>query len=145
MKKILFIAEKYIYENDGYKSRIVMEMELLKNYFELCIFVPDIKKELDLPAHVKVYKYTPKKNRLPSMFSLYDIRQKLNSLLDEIGNVIVYCEALPMAIMALQVCKARKLNLVYDCHGAAAAEVYLKRHNWVGYLYSKWLCLQEKK
>lgn len=145
MKKILFIAEKYIYENDGYKTRIVMELELLKNYFELCIFVPDVKKEIDLPGYVKVYKYTPKKNMLPSMFNLYDIRQKLNSLLDEIGNVIVYCEALPMAIMALQVCKARKLHLVYDCHGAAAAEVYLKRHNWVGYLYSKWLYWQEKK
>lgn len=145
MKKILFIAENYIYENDGYKSRIVMELDLLKNYFEMCIFVPDIKKELDLPIHVKVYKYIPQKNRLPHMLNLHYIRQKLNSLLDEIGDVIVYCEALPMAIMALQVCKARKLNLVYDCHGAAAAEVYLKRHNWVGYLYSKWLCLQEKK
>ena len=33
LKKILFIAEKYIYENDGYKTRIVMELELLKDYF----------------------------------------------------------------------------------------------------------------
>lgn len=145
MKKILFIAEKYIYENDGYKTRIVMELELLKDYFNICIFVPDVEKELDLPVHVKVYKYTHTTNKLPSMFNLRGIRQSLNSLLDEIGNVIVYCEALPMAIMALQVCKARKLNLVYDCHGAAAAEVYFKRHNWVGYLYSKWLWWQEKK
>ena len=145
MKKVLFISEKYIYENDGYKSRIVMELELLKNYFEVCIFVPDIKMELELPVHVNVYKYTPKNNKLPGMFNLYDIRQKLNAVLDEIGNVIVYCEALPMSIMALPICKARKLNLVYDCHGAAAAEAYLKRHNWIGYLYSKWLNWQEKK
>lgn len=145
MKKILFIAEKYIYENDGYKTRIVMELELLKDYFDICIFVPDLKKELDLPVYVKVYKYTYPTTRLPIMLNLYGIRQQLNSLLDKIGNVIVYCEALPIAIMALQVCKARKINLVYDCHGAAAAEVYFKRHNWVGYLYSKWLCWQEQK
>ena len=62
-KKVLFIAGSAVYNQDGYKSRIEMEMGLLYN-FELHILIPRIfENEIDFQKDVLIHFHNIKKNR----------------------------------------------------------------------------------
>lgn len=147
-KKILFIVESAIYKNDGYKSRIEMEMDLLHHDFDFYVLAPlhdkKDKIEIEFQNSTVITYFTAWKEKIPFIFNYVSLRKKLSELLRK-EKYIVYCEALPSAIIACDIAGKYNCKFVYDCHGTAPDEAYLYHPNFLGRIYSKWLRKRENK
>ena len=140
MKSIIFVVESAIYANDGYKSRIEMEMDLLSQFdCEYILLAPSEDKEIVFRHKVEIIKYKAFSSKIPFIFNYAFLINKLNKLIKEKDNPIIYCEALPSAVICYKTAKKRKCKLVYDCHGTAPDEVYLYHPNLLGKIYANWL------
>lgn len=143
--KILFIVESAINKNDGYKSRIEMEMGLLAEKCDFSILIPWEGQEVDFSRKIKIYTYNAVNEKLPFVFNWHRMVRKLEEILINEPNCIVCCEALPSAVCAYNTVKKFGNKLIFDCHGTAPDEAYLYHPNLIGKLYASWLRLQQKK
>lgn len=66
---ILFIVESAINKNDGYKSRVEMEMGLLGNNYNFSILIPWEGQEVHFLEDIKIYTYKAVNERLPFVFN----------------------------------------------------------------------------
>ena len=139
MKKIIFVVEDAILQNDGYKSRIEMEMDLLKEDFEFYMIVPSLDHKLTFRNSINIIPFDGYSSKYPFVFNRFKLRRTLISLLDQIPDAIVYCEALPSATIVYDICLERNVPYVYDCHGTAPDEVYLYHPNFAGKIFADWL------
>ncbi len=142
---ILFIVESAINKNDGYKSRVEMEMGLLGNNYNFSILIPWEGQEVHFLEDIKIYTYKAVNERLPFVFNKLRLQKKLKGILKNKPNCIVYCEALPSAVCVYDIVKKYGCKLVYDCHGTAPDEVYLYHPNFLGKSYANWLRKQQRK
>lgn len=145
MRDIIFVVENAIYANDGYKSRIEMEMDILHNNFKFHMIVPYDKRKIEFRHNVNIYSYKAFNEKVPFLLNMYWLRNKLIEVSKKLNNPIIYCEALPAAVAARKVCESLNLKLVFDCHGTAPDEVYLYHPNIIGKIYSNWLRKKEKQ
>ncbi len=146
-KKVLFIAGSAVYNQDGYKSRIEMEMGLLYN-FELHILIPRIfENEIDFQKDVLIHFHNIKKNR--GIVSFYKYIKDFQKCVDDIITLYnidhIICEGLGAAIKTVNSSLAKKKIIIYDCHGTEADEYYLYHKNIKGYLKSQVLKFYETK
>lgn len=146
MKNIIFIVEDAIYANDGYKSRIQMEMNLLSSEnVNFIVLAPYSKNKIEFINHVNIVYFKAFSPKIPFVFNKFFLISKLKKTLNELKNPIIICEALPSAVCVYDFCKKNDFKFVFDCHGTAPDEVYLYHKNFCGLLFSHWLRNQEKK
>lgn len=144
MRKLLFLVESSIYNNDGYKTRVEMELEILHENFDIYILAPENVEVLNFQYDVPVYFFSTYK-KMPYLYSCYKIRKRLKEVIDKLGDVVVYCEALPSAIAALPVCKAKNIRMVFDCHGDLVSEIKMRHPNLLGRIYSKLISYMQQR
>lgn len=147
MKNIIILVEDAIYANDGYKSRIEMEMGILGDEYNFFILAPsmsDIPIEFSI-KNVRVIKYKAFPSFIPFVFNKRFLLSALKSLLHAYPNAVVICEALPSAVCAYNFCKKNDIKFVFDCHGTAPDEVYMCHKNIAGLIFSKWLKKEQSK
>lgn len=144
-REIVFVVEDAIFENDGYKSRVEMEMGLLGEAYKYYIIVPDDPRDLAFKYPIEIIRYKGFNNRYPFLFNKRHLSLKLREVLSGLKNPIVYCEALPSAVAVHDACNELNVKYVYDCHGTAPDEVYLYHQNVVGLVYSNWLRKEQLK
>ena len=145
MRNLIFVVENAIYENDGYKARIEMEMTLLKKDFNFYIIVPKDKRELVFTNKVRVVVYDAFSKEVPFLMNYFSLNKCLKKLIKEIESPIIIGEALPSAVAVNRICNRNSIPYVYDCHGTAPDEAYLYHKNIIGYLYKEWLRDKEKQ
>ena len=145
VKNLIFVVEDAVFKNDGYKSRIEMEMEILKDDFKFYILVPGYQTQLKFRFPATIVPYKTFDSSKPFILNMYRIESALKRLLGRIGRAIIYCEALPAAVCSIKVAKNYKCKFVYDCHGTAPDEVYLYHKNILGKLYSQWLSRKQQQ
>ncbi len=146
-KEILFIVGNAIYNNDGYKSRIEMEMDLL-SFYKLHIFLPRIEgKSIEFRNDVMVhfYELNLKKGIIFKVFSIRNFQRSLNKVLYSYEIDAVVCEGLGAAIKAGEVSLKKGIRVIFDCHGTEPDEYYLYHRNFKGYLWSRILKYFEKR
>ena len=131
-KQFIFIVENAIYQDDGYKSRIEMELELIGGITDCQMIVPDQDKALSFKNKVEIIKYPALDARFPFILNKKNICECLNKVIQERKDYIIYCEALPSAAAVLDYCKKNKLKMVFDCHGSAPDEMYYCHPNIFG-------------
>lgn len=131
-KQFIFIVENAIYQEDGYKSRIEMELELIGGITDCQMIVPDQDKALSFKNKVEIIKYPALDARFPFILNKKNICECLNKVIQERKDYIIYCEALPSAAAVLDYCKKNKLKMVFDCHGSAPDEKYYCHPNIFG-------------
>ena len=139
IKEIVFVVEDAIFENDGYKSRVEMEIGLLGEDYKYYVLVPDDSRELAFRYPIEIIRYKGFSNKYPFLFNKRALSLKLKETLTKLENPIVYCEALPSAVAVYGICKELGIKYVFDCHGTAPDEAYLYHQNVVGKVYSDWL------
>lgn len=145
IKNLIFVVEDAIFNNDGYKSRLEMEMELLKHRFVFFALVPGKSTQLSFRCEVKIVSYDAFDSSKPFILNMYKLESALKKLISEIGTSIIYCEALPSAICSLKVAQNCNCKLIFDCHGSAPDEVYLYHKNILGKIFSIWLRIKQKE
>lgn len=147
MKNIIILVEDAIYANDGYKSRIEMEMGILGEEFNFIVLAPLLSgKPINFSLNnVTVLKYKALPSYVPFVFNKRKMLRALNRTLEKYKNSIVMCEALPSAVCVHKFCKKRGIKFVFDCHGTAPDEVYMYHNNFFGYIFSKWLRKEQGK
>lgn len=146
MKKTLIISAGTL-TGDGYQSRIEMEMELLKDYFNFVIVTSTKSKgvSIRIPCDIVYYDINIHKNRIINIISNRIIFNNcLSDVLKRYKNSIVYCESLMPLLKTLRISKRFDLPCVYDCHGIQPAEYLLYHPNIKGRLYSRYLSLMER-
>jgi len=139
MKKIVFVVEDAIYKNDGYKSRIAMEMDILKDEYDFLLLAPYENKDIEFNTRVNVIKYHAFSSSIPFIFNAPMLNQALRKIISTNPNILVYCEALPSAVAVYKTANELGCKIVFDCHGTAPDEILLYHNNFLGKLYSKWL------
>lgn len=150
-KKILIVANKSIYADGGYKSRIEMELQILAEKYSICMFLPTDGTSKYKSKYCSEYYYYqgffPKSN---SKISKIKMLLKSNHLMKRaFKNVIkklpdetvVYAEALGSIMTILPEVKKNGHKLIYDCHGAEAEEIKLLPPN----IYRKYYCKKLEK
>lgn len=147
MKNIIFVVEDAIYANDGYKSRIQMEMDILSaEEVNFIVLAPNSKKnKIEFMNQAKIVYFKAFSPKIPFVLNKYFLISKLRKTINEFKNSIIICEALPSAVCVYDFCKKNDIKFVFDCHGTAPDEVYLYHKNFCGLLFSHWLRNQEKK
>lgn len=145
MDKIIFVVEPSIYNNDGYKTRVEMEVEILKTYFDCYLLMPSCDREVLFKHRFKgIFRYDYYE-RLPFFFSRNKIQQGLQKVINELGYVLVYCEAIPSAIATVSVCKKNHLKLILDCHGDLVSEIRMTKKNLMGKAYAKLISILQQE
>ncbi len=145
MRNLIFVVENAIYENDGYKSRIEMEMDLLKEHFKFFMIVPRDSRRLSFRNEVTVIVYEAFNKNVPFLLNYISLNRCMRKLLSEISNPLVVGEALPSTVAIRNICRRFGIQYVFDCHGTAPDEAYLCNKNIIGFLYKIWLKRQEKR
>ena len=146
-RKVLFLAGSAIYNNDGYKSRIELEMDLL-SCFELHILIPKIKGNVvNFQKEVLIHLHEQRQERgLVSFYRYIKYYQKsVNNIILTHNIEYIICEGLGAAIKAVNSSLLRKKKIIFDCHGTEADEYYLYHKNMMGCLKSKVLKYLENK
>lgn len=144
-KNILFVVESAINKNDGYKSRIEMEMGLLADKYNFSILIPWENENVKFLQDVKIYTFNALDDRIPFVLNVRRLRAKLEQILTENSDYIVCFEALPAAVCGISTAKKHGCKVIFDCHGTAPDEAYLYHPGIIGKLYSKWLRNQQVK
>lgn len=125
MKKLLFVASSVYYKGDGYRTRIDMEIEKLKDNYSVTLFLPEFKKNIDFPKDINVIKYPTsyekKFHYIKNNISFFSV---LNQLLKR-EKPIVIAESLIPAIKTYKLAKRNNCKFVFDCHGAEPSEFKL--------------------
>ena len=147
MKNLIILVEDAIYANDGYKSRIEMEMGILGDEYNFFILAPSMSdKTIEFSIkNVKVIKYKAFPSFVPFVFNKLYLLRALKSLLQDCPNAVVMCEALSSAVCVYNFCKKNDIKFVFDCHGTAPDEVYMCHKNIAGLFFSKWLKKEQSK
>lgn len=145
LRNLLIIVEDSIHVNDGYKTRIEMEIELLKEYFKIYVLIPKRDKEVTFRNKINILNYDAYSNNIPFVLNKYKLLGYLKTILKDFDDPILYFESLTTAAMVYDFCKCNNLQFVYDCHGTVPDEVLLYHNNIIGWLYSRWLRKTEKK
>lgn len=136
MRNIVFIVGTAIYNGDGYKSRIMMEIDILKKYHKLYILLPEYKnikthKDIEFGNDVIVLKYNTYSGLIGKIKSLKAFKNELLQVKEKINNPVYYCESLMPAFKTSCFLK-KKDCIVFDCHGSEADEFYLYHNNLIG-------------
>ena len=83
MDKIIFVVEPSIYNNDGYKTRVEMELEILKTYFDCYLLMPSCDREVLFKHRFKgIFRYDYYE-KLPFFFSRNKIQQGLQKVIND--------------------------------------------------------------
>ena len=147
MKQTLIISAGTL-TNDGYQSRIEMEMELLRDYFDFVIVTSIQSKGVSVrvPCDIVYYDVNIHKYKIMNFCSNRKLFRKcLSDVLKKYKNPIVYCESLMPLLRSLRISKKQSVPCVYDCHGIQPVEYRLYHPNLKGWLYSQYLSLKEKR
>ncbi len=147
MKTIIFIASSIFYREDGYKTRIMMEIEKLKKNNNIILFLPHYPKtDVIFPDNIIVEKYaTDYGHKFHYIRNNLSFRKSLKKLLDNNKDGIVIGESLIPSIKSIGIVKARKLRFVFDCHGTEPDEYRMKYPGIRGNIFFTILKLFENK
>lgn len=138
MKSLLMVAGAGVYARDGYRTRISMEIEMLKHFYHIILLMPAVEgKSEDFGSDVEVryFVFPNCRNRILRRLRVaLLLRKKVCEIVDETG-CIVYGEALKMSIPLIPDIGI-KYKFIFDCHGTEPDEYYLYRHNALGKIIS---------
>ena len=146
-QKILYLVSTVIEKNDGYKTRIEFEMDILNEYFEFYMCIPESSApKIKFKHPVKYITYVDKKKGFLYKYeNMLSLRKTVKKVLEKDSDIIVYCEALGVALKVSNMLLNFPNKVVFDCHGTEPDE-YLLNHSGVkGILYSQFLRRMEKR
>ena len=146
-QKILYLVSTVIEKNDGYKTRVEFEMDILNEYFDFYMCIPESSASIIKFKHpVKYITYvTKKKGFLHKYENMISLRKAVKKVLDKDSDIIVYCEALGVALKVSNMLLSFPNKVVFDCHGTEPDEYLLNHSGIKGILYSKFLRWMEKR
>lgn len=139
-KEIIFAVDSYIKNEDGYKTRIDFEINILKDKYKIFMLIDEsIMDGLSNPYHIS---YVPYKSSVSNKRATTNNRNAaLQIFLRDHNNAIVYLEALEPAIKLYHTIKNINNIVVFDCHGATPYE-YRMNHGKIagmlGFCALKW-------
>lgn len=147
-KVLLFVVQDAIYENDGYKARLEMEMGLLKDYFKFLIFAPKIKgKRTPTFLNEVEFDFFESSSDIKPYF--LDYINARNSFVKELSKLnkdtIIVFEGMQTASLIYDICEDKGFKYIYDCHGSMPSEIRLYHNSFIGTIYSKILSRIELK
>lgn len=145
MSKILFIASSVYYKCDGYRTRIDLEIEKLKELHEVSLFLPQVDKDINFPAGIRIIKYpTNYKMKFHYVYNNAKFYSSLNIFLEK-EHPVVIAESLIPAIKSYKLSKKNKCKFVFDCHGTEPSEFRLNNPGIKGKILYYLLSFLEKK
>lgn len=146
-QKILYLVSTVIEKNDGYKTRIEFEMDILNKDFEFYMCVPElISKKIKFKHPVNYITYSHRENGVINKFiNFLSLRKTVKKILEKDSKIIVYCEALGVAIKVCDLFSRYPNKVVFDCHGTEPDEFLLNNPGIRGTIYSKFLRWKEKQ
>lgn len=147
MKRTMIISAGTL-TNDGYQSRIEMEMELLKEYFDFVIITSEKSKGASVSVPCKIVYYCVNKysNKLLNIINNRRMFDKcLKQVIKEGFNPIIYCESLMPLLRSIKIAKRLSIPCIYDCHGIQPVEYRLYHPTFLGWVYSKLLAYKEER
>ena len=126
-KTIIFVAGSIIYMRDGYNTRIEMEMEKLKNKYNVILFIPNLCNEDYIAQNgIEVEKYDTKSGgQLSYLYNMHSFKNALNKLCLKYENVVICAESLGPAIKSYRIAKNNSAKFIYECHGTEPDEFAL--------------------
>lgn len=147
MTKVIFIVSSIYFKGDGYKTRVNIEIERLKEYYEVILFVPKYScKDNLFPKSVTVIEYPTfyesKHHYLKNNVSFF---KQLNCLLKNNSRSIVIGESLIPSIKAYTIAKTNNCKFVFDCHGTEPNEFRLNNPGAKGFVLFHLLAYFEKR
>ena len=144
MKSILIVAGAMIYKRDGYRSRISMEIDILRKQYTLMLLIPQIYGESeDFGEDVRIYYYPTYHTVFKTVnrvLNAESLRKKTQEIIKETGG-LVYCEGLRVSIILSR--DIRKYRFVFDCHGTESDEYKLYHNNFIGSVIAKYFKKKE--
>ena len=146
-QKILFLVSTVIEKNDGYKTRIEFEMDILNKDFEFYMCVPElISKKINFKHPVNFITYSHSENGVINKYiNFLSLRKTVKKILEKDSKIIVYCEALGVALKVSDLFSKYPNKVVFDCHGTEPDEFLLNHPGIKGAIYSKFLRWKEKQ
>lgn len=145
-KDILFIVQNSIFLNDGYRSRIEMEIDILGDQYRYFFLAPreDDNDILNFSKVYKIFYYKGCARKKPFFLEQNEFNKTLGIILEQMDQPLVICEAFQSAYLYDKY-KKSKPKFLYDCHGSQSAEIYMRRRNLIGLLYSTYIKNYEKR
>ena len=123
-KKMIFVATSTVNNKDGYTSRIIMEMSMLHNDFELYLLKPGLgNSQVEFGNNVNVVEYPVCKNKhIQYIKNYFSFRDVLLNLIDNNDDTIICGESLLPSIKSCFVLRNKANKMIFDCHGTQADE-----------------------
>lgn len=146
-RNMIICAGKFIYENGGYLSRIISEIENIHDFYNIYLYIPDGNLSSINIAYIKgifTYPYHGGGSLISYCTKIIECRKNFKKAIAAIDNPIVYCETLGASMWILDIAKKKKLPLVFDCHGTEADEMLMQPHSLKILIYSRILKHFEK-
>lgn len=141
MKKILFVVNNTINAGDGFATRVNMEIDLLKNEFEVMLLGPsNYKPEND---NIKYIPYKRHEGKLRYIKDFFSIKKVLKNIISLNPKIIVCGESLRPSFLAVIFLPA-KTYFIFDCHGTEPNEIKMRIKGkkgkllyWINYFQEK--------
>lgn len=147
-KKTLIVIALNLQEGgSGFCTRVRMECSYLEKYFNIVILTDSTASIEEWMNRYEVVIYSASKINIPKARVLFNKRlmqKSLEQLLIIYPEAIIYCESLKPLIYLTNLKIGKKNRLVYDCHGAEAAEKEFKSPGIAGKISSKYMYQSEQ-
>ena len=144
MKELAILIMPPIFAEDGYKARIEMEIEILREYFSITLLIPE-KEGVDINFKYEVtkeYYHMYYNNPFRYILAINSIRKTLNNFLKNHAGVVIYGEGTMATYLCASVSNAKYNTIVFDCHGTEPNERMLYLSGIKGklaYIFFKYL------
>lgn len=141
MKKILFVVNNTINAGDGFATRVNMEIELLKNEFEVMLLGPSNYNPKN--DSIKYISYKRHEGKLRYIKDFFSIKKAIKNTSSLDPKIIVCGESLRPSFLAVMLLPA-KTYFIFDCHGTEPNEIKMRIKGkkgkllyWISYFQEK--------
>lgn len=149
LRELVIIATDTARRIDGYTTRILMEIEKLKKYYDISLLIQgtgEITANYD--SGIKIINYPTSKVQIRGLtyfLNLREFEKVFKKNVKKGKSTIVYAESLFPALIANRVAKKNENTFVYDCHGTQPDEYKLYHRGRINAFIAKVLEHEELK
>lgn len=134
--------------NDGYQTRIEMEMELLSDFFDFHVFASDSSMGITLRTEASYYYYRTVKTKYKTLNGILNkIYYKIDlekTIRNNHYDVVCFESMMPLLRASGRI-KREKIKMIYDCHGTQPDEYLLYHRGPLAQLISKFYRFEERR